>query len=176
MLRFGVIWFFYYLCTIEAAKRHLPITLLIMKLLTNILLFAAIVVYLFMPVFDVQFMGGWTGFAYTADTISNSESLWRKLYALLPFVSCFGAITFNCLRHRYWGFIASLFIVAGILFFVGARHLLFIEPPQIYQILGLGTGFNVDYGLMITALVAVLVSILPLPFYLKIYDLKHRKK
>ena len=72
-----------------------------MKPLTNILLIAYLVVYSFLPFFDVALDGGWSGLKYTAETISNAESLMNELFALLPFAVGFGAIAINCMKNRY---------------------------------------------------------------------------
>ena len=60
-----------------------------MKPVTNILLIIYIIVYTFLPIFDVSLMGGQTGFDYTAHTVTMSDELPMQLFALLPFIVAF---------------------------------------------------------------------------------------
>lgn len=137
-----------------------------MKFVTNILLVASLVVYVFLPIFDVAFDGGWTGFSYTADTLTNSENVTEILFALLPYVACFGAIAFNCMKHRNWGWASSVLIVIGLCFFIEAHQFKCVCNPEFYQINSVTAGFYVSYGLMVLALASAAVSLLPLPFNL----------
>ena len=43
---------------------HIIKTLTVMKIITNILLVAALIVYVFLPLFNIEFAGGITGFSY----------------------------------------------------------------------------------------------------------------
>lgn len=140
--------------------------LTIMKVVTNILLVAAMIIYLFLPLFEVEFDGGLTGFSYTANTLSDSADLAKQLFALLPFISCFGAIAFNCLKHRFWGFIVAVFIVCGILFYYFAKQFVLIQAPEVYHYVGIGSGFVIGYVLMICALASAILSLLPFAFNL----------
>lgn len=135
-----------------------------MKVVTNILLVAALIVYVFLPLFEVEFEGGMTGFSYTANTLSDSADLAKQLFALLPFVSCFGAIAFNCLKHRFWGFLVAVFIVCGIVFYYLAKRYVLIQTPLVYHYVGQGTGFVVGYVLLICALASAILSLMPFAF------------
>lgn len=135
-----------------------------MKPLTNILLIAYLVVYSFLPFFDVALDGGWSGLKYTAETISNAESLMNELFALLPFAVGFGAIAINCMKNRYWGLAAAACICAGLYFYIDARDFIHIEMPQFYAIKSLGFGFQIGYYLLIAALVSAVLSVLPFSF------------
>ena len=135
-----------------------------MKPLTNILLVAYLGVYCFLPFFDVALDGSWSGLKYTAETISNAESLLNELFALLPFAVGFGAIAINCMKNRYWGLAVALCICAGLYFYIDARDFIHIQMPQFYAIKSLGFGFNIGYYLLIAALVSALLSVLPFSF------------
>lgn len=135
-----------------------------MKPLTNILLIAYLVVYSFLPFFDVALDGGWSGLKYTAETISNAESLMNELFALLPFAVGFGAIAINCMKNRYWGLAVATCICAGLYFYIDARDFIHIEMPQFYAIKSLGFGFQIGYYLLIAALVSAVLSVLPFSF------------
>lgn len=135
-----------------------------MKPITNVLLIAAIISYVFLPLFNISMEGGWTGFTYTAETISSQALLVKKLFCLIPFLACFGGIALNCMKNRFWGIAVSVCIGIDIYFYVMARSLHFIESPQPFNITGLGFGFNIAYGLLIAALASALVSLLPFKF------------
>lgn len=138
-----------------------------MKIITNILLVAALVVYVFLPLFNIEFEGGITGFAYSSYAICSSGDLCTKLFALLPFVSCFGAIAFNCLRHRYWGGIVAVLIASGLGFYISAKHFVMIQMQDVYQYEGIAVGFNIGYVLMICAFASSVISLLPFNFNLR---------
>lgn len=146
---------------------HIIKTLTVMKITTNILLVAALIVYVFLPLFNIEFAGGITGFSYSSYTISESDDLLKQLFALLPFVSCFGAIALNCLKHRYWGAGVAVLIALGLAFYVAAKHFVLIQMPDVYRYAGIGIGFNISYGLMICALASSIISLLPFNFNLR---------
>lgn len=135
-----------------------------MKAITNALLIAAGICYIFCPFYDLAFEGSWTGLKYTAEIISNIDSLTTKVFVLIPFVACFGGILFNCLKSRFWGIATILCIIAGLYFYHVAYEFTGVENPQIFSISGLGSGFNVGYGLLIAALASAVVSLLPFSF------------
>lgn len=135
-----------------------------MKPITNILLVAFLIVYLFLPFFDVAFDGGWTGFKYTAETISNADDLLKMLFSLVPFVAGFGGIAINCMKNRYWGLGAAAFIAFGLYFYIDAKDFVNIQLPQFYSIKALGYGFNIGYGLLFAALLSAILSVLPFSF------------
>lgn len=135
-----------------------------MKPITNILLVAFLIVYLFLPFFDVAFDGGWTGFKYTAETISNADDWLKMLFSLVPFVAGFGGIAINCMKNRYWGLAAAAFIALGLYFYIDAKDFVNIQLPQFYNIKDLGYGFNVGYILLFAALLSAILSVLPFSF------------
>ena len=116
---------------------------------------------------NIEFAGGITGFSYSSYTISESDDLLKQLFALLPFVSCFGAIALNCLKHRYWGAGVAVLIALGLAFYVAAKHFVLIQMPDVYRYAGIGIGFNISYGLMICALASSIISLLPFNFNLR---------
>lgn len=135
-----------------------------MKPITNALLIAAIICYIFFPFYNIAFEGDWTGLKYTAEVISNSDSLSSLTFVLIPFVACFGGILFNCLKHRLWGIATALCIIAGLYFYHVAYEFTGMENPQIFSIEGIGTAFNIGYALLIAALGSTIVSLLPFNF------------
>lgn len=135
-----------------------------MKPITNALLITAIICYTFLPFYELSFEGSWSGLKYTSETISNIESILSKLFVLIPFIACFGGILFNCQKGRYWGIATGLCIIAGLYFYVTAQDFSTAANPQLFSITGLGYGFNFGYGLLITALISTIISILPFSF------------
>lgn len=135
-----------------------------MKLVTNILLLAAIIVYVFLPLFEVEFDGGMTGFTYTANTLTESTEWTKQIFSLLPFIGCFGGIAFNCMKSRRWGFVVAVFALIGIIFYYFAKQYVLIQTPNVYHYEGIGVGFMVGYGLMIAALASAILSTLPFAF------------
>ena len=73
-----------------------------MRPITNILLVLALICYLFLPFYDISFIGTVNGLKFTAGTISQALSLSNIILALLPFIAIFGAICLNCLKGRWW--------------------------------------------------------------------------
>ena len=138
-----------------------------MKSITNIFLVAALVVCVFLPFYNVEFEGGITGLAYSSHAISESGDLWKQLFALLPFASCFCAIAFNCLKHRYWGAVVAVLVAAGLGFYIAAKHMVLMQMPDVYNYAGIGVGFNIGYGLMICAFASSVISLLPFNFNLR---------
>lgn len=138
-----------------------------MKFITNILLVAALVVYVFLPLYNVEFEGGITGFAYSSNAITESHDLQKQLFALLPFISCFGAIGFNSLKHRYWGAVVAVLVALGLAFYIAAKHFVLVQMPDVYSYEGIGVGFNIGYGLMILAFASSVISLLPFNFNLR---------
>lgn len=138
-----------------------------MKVVTNILLVAALIVYVFLPFYNVEFEGGITGLRYSSYAINESGDVLKQLFALLPFVSCFGAIAFNCLRHRYWGAVVAVLVAAGLSFYICAKNFVLIQMPEVYGYESIGIGFNIGYGLMICAFASSVISLLPFNFNLR---------
>ena len=116
-----------------------------MRPITNILLVLALFCYVFLPFYDISLMGTVTGLGFTAGTISQTLSLDHVILALLPFITCFGAIALNCLKKRWWVHGTIALIILGIWFFV---H----------------TGNPHDYGLYVLSLLSAIISLLPFKF------------
>ncbi len=135
-----------------------------MKVVTNILLLGALITYVFLPLFEVEFVGVITGFTYSANAISTSADLAMQVFALIPFISSFGAIAFNCLKNRYWGFVSGVFIAMGLAFYFFAKQYVLIQSPEIYSYDGIGFGFIAGYVLMICALASTILSVMPFNF------------
>lgn len=147
-----------------------------MKPITNILLALALVCYVFLPFYNISFQGGLSGFEFTAGTISRNPSLIGISFALLPFISSFLAMGFNCLKNKYWSIASAVLIVLGIYFFVIATNFhqfSLNHSPEItptndlgegFSIAGIGMGFILSCTLMSLALVSALVSLLPFKF------------
>lgn len=153
---------FHYFC--KFAQKNISFNSSIMKPITNALLIASIICYVFLPFYELSFEGAWSGLKYTAETISNIEPLLSKLFVLIPFGACFGGILFNCQKGRYWGIATSLCIIAGLFFYIKAHDFSSAANPQLFSISGLGIGFNISYGLLIASLASAVTSILPFPF------------
>ena len=88
-----------------------------MKPITSILLIAAIVCYVFLPFLSMDLAGSITGLSYSAGLITENFSLTKTIFALLPFIACFGGIMLNYNKHRLWNIGTAVFIVSGIVFF-----------------------------------------------------------
>ena len=135
-----------------------------MKPITNILLIIYIIIYTFLPIFELPLVGGQTGFDYTAHTITDSDSLLKQLFSLLPFISAFAAISFNCMKNRFWGIAVAVIICFGLYFYVDAKDLVMIQQPEFFKIDDLCVGFYAGYSLLLSVLVSAVVSILPFKF------------
>ncbi len=151
------------------------LSLVVMKPITNILLIGALICYIFLPFHIMELTGSITGIAYTAGTIADNLSLGNTLYALLPFIACFGAITFNCMKHRYWGVVAGVLILTGIAFlacvdtptYVPLTHepdVMPIDPQEGQKIVGMGIGYYLAFALLGLSLVSCVISMLPFKF------------
>ena len=147
-----------------------------MRPITNILLVLALICYIFLPFYDISLLGTVTGLGFTAGTISQSLSLKSVLLALLPFITCFGAIALNCLKKRWWILGAIALIILGVWFFMHTNNLHDIRlqhAPEItpdndlgegFSIIGLGIGYKLSFILMVLSLVSALISLLPFKF------------
>jgi len=92
-----------------------------MKHLTNILLVVALICYAFLPFYDLSLQGSMTGFEFTAAKITHANGFGDVLFGLIPFLTCFAAIAFNCLRSKYWVLAAIVCIAVCLNFYVGPR-------------------------------------------------------
>lgn len=146
-----------------------------MKPITNILLIAALICYFFLPMCELQVKGDVTGLAYSAAMITENFSLKRTVFALLPFIACFGGIVFNCMKNRYWGIVVAAFVGMGIYFFTthhvflnaGLQHapdVIANDELEGFGIAHLSIGYKVCRWLMYAALASALISLLPFKF------------
>ena len=147
-----------------------------MRPITNILLILALICYVFLPFYDISFIGKVTGLGFTAGTISQGQSLSNILVGLLPFLACFGAVTLNCFKRRWWVAGAILFIIVWLWFysFTGNSHDIVLQhEPEVtpdndlgegFSIIGMGIGYKLSYVLTALSLVSALVSLLPFKF------------
>lgn len=146
-----------------------------MKPITNILLIATLICYAFLPICELQVKGDVTGLAYSAAMITENFSFKRTVFALLPFIACFGGIAINCLKNRYWGFLVAAFIGMGIYFFntdhvflnVGLNHAPDVISNAELEGFGmehLSIGYTICRWLLFAALASALVSLLPFKF------------
>ena len=147
-----------------------------MRPITNILLVLALICYVFLPFYDVSFIGKVTGLGYTAGTISQAQSLGNILVALLPFLACFGAVALNCLKRRWWVVAAIACIIVWLWFYslTGNSHDIVLQhAPEVtpnddlgegFTILGTGIGYKLSYFITALSLLSALVSLLPFKF------------
>ncbi len=147
-----------------------------MRPITNILLVLAIICYVFLPFYDISFLGTVTGMAFTAGTITQSLSLGNVLLALLPFIACFGAIALNCLKSHWWvlGSIACILLCLWFFRDTASFHEILLEHnPDVvpvddigegFSIKGLGPGYWLSCIFTLLALASAIVSLLPFKF------------
>ena len=147
-----------------------------MRPITNILLVLALICYVFMPFYDISLNGTVSGLDFTAGTITQSLSLGNVLLALLPFITCFGAIALNCLKKRWWVLGSIALIVLGLWFFmhtnslhaIGLQHAPEVTPDndlgEGFSIIGLGIGHKLSFALTALSLISALISLLPFKF------------
>ena len=148
-----------------------------MKQITNILLLLALVCYIFLPLFNITYMGSLNGLGFTSSMITYGPNYRFILYALTPFITLFLAIGFNCLKSRYWGIIDSILIFMAIFFFVGLlanfKGISLVhdqaevgdtEMREGMPINSLGIGDYLSAGLTILAFISALVSLMPFGF------------
>ena len=147
-----------------------------MRPVTNILLVLALICYVFLPFYDISFIGTVSGLKFTAGTISQALSLRNGMLALLPFIACFGAIALNSLKSRWWVLGAIACIVVWLWFFMDTRsvhEIMLQHKPEVtpnndmgegFKIVGLGIGYKISSVLTALSLVSALVSLLPFKF------------
>ena len=149
-----------------------------MKPITNILFIATLICYVFLPLCELQVKGDVTGLAYSAAMITENFSLKRTVFALLPFIACFGGIVFNCMKNRYWGIVVALLIFVTLYFFANVASMFQgfslsddpsvtsadVEMAEGMPVAGLGSGFYVSLVLTVLALLSALVSLMPFKF------------
>ena len=147
-----------------------------MRPITNILLVLALICYVFLPFYDISFIGTVSGLKFTAGTISQALSLRNVMLALLPFIACFGAIALNSLKSRWWVLGAIACIVVWLWFFMdtrGLHEIMLQHKPEVtpdndmgegFKIVGLGIGYKISSVLTALSLLSALVSLLPFKF------------
>lgn len=147
-----------------------------MRPITNILLVLALICYVFLPFYDISFIGTVSGLNYTAGTISQGLSLRHVLLALLPFIACFGAVMLNCLKKRWWVLGAIACIVVWLWFYMQTNNMheiMLQHSPEVtpdndlgegFKVIGLGIGYKMSFGLTALSLISALVSLLPFKF------------
>ncbi len=146
-----------------------------MKPITNIILIATLICYVFMPFYTIELTGNITGIEYSTGLITENFSFLKTLFALLPFISCFAAIAFNCMKNRYWGLVAGTFIILGIVFFIGTGtphnlplthdpNVITADPQEGLTTRSVAYGYDVSYILMWASLVSCIISLMPFKF------------
>lgn len=146
-----------------------------MKPVTNMLLITALICYVFLPFYSMELTGCITGLKYTSGLITENFSILRTLFALVPFLACFGAIVFNCMKNRYWGLVAGFFIIGGLLFYILTAHPVNFpllhdpdvmpgDPQEGIPVKGLASGYYVSYAFLWLSLVSCIVSLMPFKF------------
>jgi len=147
-----------------------------MKPITNILLVLALICYVFLSFYDVSFHGSVTGLEFTAGHISQSFSISNLLFALIPFITCFAGIAFNCLKNRWWVLVTMACIAVCIGFYIETvdfHEILLNHAPDItpdndlgegFKIIGVGLGHKLAFGLTCLSLASAVISLLPFKF------------
>ncbi len=147
-----------------------------MRPITNILLVLALICYLFLPFYDISFIGTVNGLKFTAGTISQALSLSNIILALLPFIAIFGAICLNCLKGRWWvlGTIACILLLMWFFMHTNTSHDIMLQhEPDVtpdndlgegFSIVGLGIGYKLSFVLTALSLLSALISLLPFKF------------
>lgn len=136
----------------------------------------ALICYVFLPFYDISFIGTVTGLKFTAGTISQALSFGNILIALLPFIACFGAVALNCLKNRWWIIGAIACIIIWLWFYMdtrGAHDIMLQHNPEVtpdndlgegFSIVGLGLGYHISFVLTALSLLSALVSLMPFQF------------
>ena len=148
-----------------------------MKPITNILLLLALVCYVFLPLFEISFIGSLSGLNFTASMITENKGFQYTFFALIPFITLFLAIGFNCLKNRYWGIVVAVIIFFAIYFFVNLSTMFqgfsLTHDPQVapsaemgegMPVAGLGIGYYASFALTVLSLLSALVSMMPFKF------------
>lgn len=142
-----------------------------MKSLSNLLLAAISIIYVFLPLFDLGLFGKITGFEFTEQTLNSSVPLLKKVFSLIPFIACFGAIIFNYMKSKAWSIGSCIFILLGLFFYLYAYN--FTQQNfWISKIIGLGAGFKIALWLLVIALASSLISLLPVKLKHKNFNFK----
>lgn len=145
-----------------------------MKSISNLLLAAILIIYIFLPLFDLGLFGKITGFEFTEQTLNSPAPLGKKIFSLIPFIACFGAIIFNYMKSKAWAIGSCLFILLGLLFYLFAYD--FSQQNfWISKIVGLGGGFKVSLWMFVIALASSIISLFPVKLKHKDFNNKPDK-
>lgn len=147
-----------------------------MKPITSLILVVAIVCYVFLPFYILEFKGPVSGLAFTTGMFTGNYGLKGSIVALLPFISTFFGIGFNSMKNRYWGLCVLFLVSSGIYFlhstasFTGAdlQH----EPDLIantdigegFKVISKGVGYYCYEVLLWLGLLSTVISMLPFRF------------
>ena len=93
-----------------------------------------------------------------------SDELPMQLFALLPFIVAFVAISLNCMKNRFWGIAVALVICFGLYFYADAKDLVMIQQPEFFKIESLGVGFYMGYAALLLSLISAVMSVMPFRF------------
>lgn len=118
-----------------------------MKPITNILLILALVCYVFLPFYNITFQGGINGIEFTAGVISRTGTLKGLIFALIPFIAGFLAISFNVLKNKRWAIASMLLIFAGLYFYHATSNFhefALVHTPEVAPADGVGEGFSIE--------------------------------
>lgn len=147
-----------------------------MRFITNILLVLALICYVFLPFYEISFVGTRTGLGFTAGTISQALSITNVIIALLPFIACFGAIALNSLKRRWWvlGTIGCILIWLWFYLNTSSMHdIMLLHAPEVtpdndlgegFTIIGLGIGYKLSFAITLISLITAMISLLPFKF------------
>ncbi len=147
-----------------------------MRPITNILLVLALICYVFLPFYEISFIGTRTGLGFTAGTISQALSIGSVIIALMPFAACFGAIAFNSLKRRWWVLGTIVCIIVWLWFYMNTSSLhdiMLLHAPEVapdndlgegFSIIGLGIGYKLSFAITVLSLITALLSLLPFKF------------
>ena len=154
-----------------------------MKPITNILLLITLVAYVFLPLFEISLVGNLTGLQFTESMITANLGPWYTMFSLMPFITIFLAIGFNCLKNRYWGIVVALLIFVVIYFFASLTNVFqgfsLVHDPEVaadtelsegLPIVGVGIGFYVSLIFTVLAFISALVSLMPFKFNKKLEE------
>jgi len=122
-------------------------------------------------------VGNLTGLGFTASMINENLGIGYTAFALIPFITMFMAIGFNCLRNRYWGIIVVVLIFLALYFFFNVAAMfkgfsLEHDPSVVagseagegMPVAGMGIGFYTSFILTILAMISALISLMPFKF------------
>ena len=133
-----------------------------MKFLSNILIIASLIVYVFCPILDCGIIGRFTGYTIT-EIMINQMSISYALLSLIPFIAGFCAIYFNCLKNKYWSILSICAILIEISFFSWAYDniLNLLETVKV-NVNVFAWGFSTTFWLIVSAAIFALLALTPM--------------